>query len=73
MKEHYSIIDGEKIFKATNVRKIHPVYLELSKSLSTIEILKFIKIYNGRLCASNVLSENKKKEPIVKVGEEKFI
>ena len=73
MKKHYSIIDGERIFKATNVRKIHPVYLELSKSLSTIEILKFIKIYNGRLCASNFLSENKKKEPIVKVGEENIV
>jgi hypothetical protein len=73
MKKHFSIIDGERIFKATNVRQIHPVYLELSKSLATIEILKYIKIYDGRLCASNFLSENKKKEPVVKVGEENIV
>ena len=59
-----------KISKATNVKKVHPIYLELAESLSHIDILRFIKIYNGRLCASNLLSTNKKKQPITKIGKE---
>ena len=58
-----------KISKATNVKKVHPIYLELAESLSHIDILKFIKIYNGRLCASNLLSTNKKKQPITEIGK----
>lgn len=63
------LIDGKRIFKASNVRKIHPVYLELAERLTHVDQLQFIKIYNGRLCASNLLSENKKKEPIIKTGK----
>jgi len=65
-----SIFTNKKIFKATNVKKIHPVFLELAENLSHIDILEFIKIYNGRLCASNLLSQNKKKQPITKIGQE---
>jgi hypothetical protein len=64
-----SIFNSSKIFKATNVKKVHPIYQQLAESLSHIDILKFIKIYNGRLCVSNLTSENKKKEPITKIGE----
>ena len=64
------ISTNPKISKATNVKKVHPIYLELAESLSHIDVLKFIKIYNGRLCASNLLSTNKKKQPITKIGEE---
>ena len=61
--------DSNKIFKATNVRKnIHPLYMELATNLSKIEILKYIKIYNERIRASNYLSENKKKDPVVEIG-----
>ena len=73
MKNSYPVIDGERIFKATNVRKIHPIYLEIAKSLSQIDILKYIKILNGRICASNFLNEKRKKEPIVKVGKENIV
>jgi hypothetical protein len=59
-----------KISKANNVRKVHSIYLELAESLSHIDILKFIKIYNSRLCASNLLSDNKKKQPITEIGKE---
>ena len=63
------LIDSNKIFKATNVRKnIHPLYMELATNLSKIEILKYIKIYNERIRASNYLSENKKKDPVVEIG-----
>ncbi|MBV5326790.1 MAG: hypothetical protein JZU65_04010 [Chlorobium sp.] len=62
-----SIIDGDRVFKATNVKikTIHPVFLGLAESLSNVPILRFIKIYNDRLCASNLLSTDGKKEPIV--------
>ena len=58
MKNSYPIIDGERIFKATNVREIHPIYLQIAKSLSTIDMLPgflmslnmlFIKKYIIRL------------------------
>jgi hypothetical protein len=63
------LIDSNKIFKATNVRKnIHPFYMELATNLSKIEFLKYIKIYNERIRASNYLSENKKKDPVVEIG-----
>ena len=61
--------DSNKIFKATNVRKnIDPLYMELANNLSKIEILKYIKIYNERIRASNYLSENKKKDTVVEIG-----
>lgn len=61
--------DSIRIFKATNVRKnIHPIYMELAASLSKIEVLKYIKIYNERIRASNYLSQNKKKDPVVEIG-----
>jgi len=59
-----------KISKATNVRKPHQIYYDLAESLSCIDILQFVKIYNGRICASNLLSTNKKKQPITKIGQD---
>ena len=65
-----SIIDGDRVFKATNVKikTIHPVFLGLAESLSNVPILRFIKIYNDRLCASNLLSTDGKKEPLVETS-----
>ena len=40
----------------------------LANSLSKIEALKYVKIYNERIRASNYLSENKKKDPLVEIG-----
>ena len=62
-----SIIDGDRVFRATNVKikAIHPVFIELAESLPNVPILRFIKIYNDKLCASNLLSNDGKKEPIV--------
>jgi hypothetical protein len=68
------LIDSNKIFTATNVRKnIHPLYMELATNLSKIEILKYIKIYNERIRASNYLSENKKKDPVVEIGGKNLV
>ena len=73
MNDQSSILDGKRIFKATNVRKIHPVFLDLAESLSHIDILHYIKIYNDRLCASNQLSTDKKKNPITAMDREDII
>jgi len=71
--QNHSILDGIRVYTATNVKRVHPVYLQLAESLANIDLLKYIKIYNGRLCASNLLSENKKKDPIVKFGIEDLV
>jgi hypothetical protein len=65
-----SIIDGKRVLKATNVKNVHSIYLQLAENLTKIDLLHFVKIYNDRLCASNLLSENKKKEPITETGKE---
>ena len=68
-----SILDGIRIFKATNVRNIHPVFLDLTESLSHINAFNYIKIYNDRLCASNQLSTDKKKHPVTAMDQEGII
>jgi len=41
--------------------------------LAEIDILRHVKIYNGRIKASNFLSENGKKEPVTKIGDENIV
>ena len=67
------MISKDKISRANNVKKVDEIYIRLSEGLSTIDILKYVKIYNGRIKASNVLSENGKKEPITIIGEENIV
>ena len=70
-----AILDGKRIFKATNVSKksIHPIYLQIAESLCHIDILNYIKIYNDSLCASNQLSTDKKKRPVTTMNQEGVI
>jgi hypothetical protein len=68
-----AILDGKRIFKATNVRKIHPVALDIAESLSHIDALNYIKIYNDRFCASNQLSTDKKKHPVTSMHQQGII
>ena len=49
---------------------MNPVYESISEALSTIDILNHVKIYNGRIKASNEISKNGKKEPITNEREE---
>lgn len=67
------IIDGKRISKASNVRKVHPIYLQIAESLAQVEELNFIKIYNGRICASNELSQDRKKRPITEIGADGIV
>ncbi len=61
---------NEKITKANNVKKVDPVYKSVSEALSAIDVLNYVKIYKGRIKASNKMSENGKKEPITSDWEE---
>ena len=63
----------EKISKATNVKKAHLIYQLISLELSNIDRLKYVKIYNGSIKASNMLSKNGKKEPVTKIGGQNII
>ena len=73
MKNHSATTINPKILKASNVRTIDPVFVDLAESLAAIDILNFIKIYNGRVKASNLLVENKRKEPITKIGKDEVV
>jgi len=63
----------DKISKASNVRKVDPIYMQVSEELAKIDILQHVKIYNERVQASNTLSTNGKKEPITTIGEENVV
>ncbi len=67
------MISKDKISKASNVRKIDPIYNQISEGLSKIDILQYVKIYNGRIQASNILSTNGKKEPVTTIDNEKVV
>ncbi len=60
-----SIIDGDRVFKATKVKNPDPVFLGIAESLTQVNMLRFIKIYDDRICASNLLSDDGKKDPLV--------
>jgi hypothetical protein len=67
------MISKDKISKATNVKKVHLVYQQISEDLANIDILRYVKIYNGSIKASNFLSDNGKKEPIIKIGDKDIV
>jgi acetyl-CoA carboxylase beta subunit len=73
MKNHSATTINPKILKASNVRAIDPVVADLAESLAAIDILNFIKIYNERIKASNLLAENKRKEPITEIGKDEVV
>ena len=68
-----SIIDGDRVFKAKNVNKPEPVFLGLAESLARVNMLRFIKIYDDRISASNLLSDNGKKEPLVETKRKDLV
>ena len=67
------IISKDKISKASNVRKVDPIYIQVAEELAKIDILQHVKIYNGRIQASNILSSNGKKEPITEIGKDNVV
>ena len=63
----YAFIDGERIRKAHSVRRIDPIFQDLAMGLARVPELRYIKIFPERLAASNFLSEDGKKNPVVKI------
>ena len=64
---------SEKISTAGNAKKHHEIYDLIAGGLSSVDIIQHIKIYRGSLRASNFISANGKKEPIVKIGEPNIV
>lgn len=62
------LIDGERIRKARSLGRVPPIYLELATALSAIPELRYVKLFPERISASNVLSADGKKNPVVEVG-----
>ena len=65
-----SFIDGERIRKARTLRRVEPVYEHLAVALAAITALRFVKLFPGRVGASNLLSTDGKKNPVVAIGAE---
>ena len=63
-----NFIDGDRIRKAHSVRQVEPIFRLLATGLAQIPELRYIKIFPERLTASNVLSDDGKKSPVVQVG-----
>ena len=63
-------IDGKRILKAHAVGRVEPIFEKLAKSLAEISELRYIEIFPGRITASNRLSQDRKKNPVVKIGAE---
>ena len=69
----YAFIVGERIRKAHSVRRIDPIFRDLALGLVRIPELRYIKIFPERLAASNVPSQDGKKNPLVKIGAEGLV
>ena len=66
-------LDGERIRKAHSVRRIEPIFESLARSLAKVPELRYIKLFPERLTASNVLSQDGKKNPVVEIGAEGLV
>lgn len=66
-----SSADG--IIKARSVRHVDPIIQGLATSLAAVLELQYVKIFPERVAASNVLSSDGKKNPVVKVGAEGIV
>jgi hypothetical protein len=64
----YDFLDGERVRKAHSVRSIPPVFESLARSLAHIPELRYIKIFPERILASNALSKDGEKNPVIIVG-----
>jgi hypothetical protein len=68
MPRSQTFIDGERIRKARTLRHVEPIYEHLALALAAIPALHFVKLFPGRVSASNRLSTDGKKNPVVTVG-----
>jgi hypothetical protein len=66
-------LDGDRIRKARAVRRIDPIFRSVAIGLAQIPELCHIKLFRERLTASNVLSEDGKKNSVVTIGAEGLV
>ena len=64
---------SEKILVANNAKKMPEIYFDLSEKLASISEINYVKIYNGRIMASNLLSDNGKKQPVTEIGKDNIV
>ncbi len=69
----YDFVDGRRVRKAHSVRSILPIFQSLATSLARIPDLRYIKIFSDRIAASNVLSADGKKNPVVVIGADGIV
>jgi hypothetical protein len=69
----YDFLDGERVRKAHSVKTIPPVFQQLATRLARIPELRYVKLFPERLTASNVLSADGKKNPVVIIGTEGLV
>lgn len=70
MPQRHRFIDGERIRKTGTLRRVEPIHQGLAEALAMTPELQFIKLFPARLSASNRLSADGKKNPVVIVGAE---
>jgi len=68
MPPQHSLIDGKRVPPAAALHHAEPIYKSLASALSAIPTLHFVELFPGRLSASNRLSTDEKKAPVVEVG-----
>jgi hypothetical protein len=62
-----------QVYKAHSVRRVDPVAAGIAEALKAVAPLRYIKLLPGRLAASNVLSADGRKNPVVTVGADGVI
>jgi hypothetical protein len=65
--------DGERVRKAHSVRQVAQIFQLLAAGLVEVPERRYIKIFPERIAASNVLSEDGKKNPVVAIGAEGLV
>jgi len=62
-----------QVYKARSVRRVDPVSAGIAEVLKGVAPLRYIKLLPGRLAASNVLSTDGRKNPVVTVAAEGIV
>ena len=68
-----TFFDGERLRKAHSVRQVAPIFQLLAAGLVEVPELRYIKVFPERIAASNVLSQDGKKNPVVVIGAEGLV
>lgn len=68
VREFKKTITNANIFVSNKIKEIHPVVEKITKNLSEIELIKFIRIKPDFIQASSEVTEGRVKTPITKPG-----